>query len=201
MIDFQNNFKQSLPTYKFFSLYQEAIKKQQPIPQAVSISSYCQEKRLIDSRFVNLKYVRENEFIFFSNYKSNKAKQFESNPDLKVTMLVYWSSIDVQIRIQGVLSKLHQHESDIHYKKRSKEKNALSTSSNQSSKIEKYEDIVNKYNKTLESNNFDTRPDYWGGYSLKASYFEFWKGHENRINKREVYELEKENWNQYILEP
>lgn len=202
MIEFKVTKNQiSTPIEKLQKLYKKAVESNQILPQAVCISSIDIENDFVDSRFVNLKYVRENEFIFFSNYKSNKAKQFESNPDLKVTMLVYWSSIDAQIRIQGLLSKLHQHESDIHYKRRSKEKNALSTSSNQSSKIEKYEDVVNKYNKTLESNNFDIRPDYWGGYTLEASYFEFWKGNENRLNKREVYELEKDNWNQYILEP
>ena len=201
MIDFQNNLKQSLPTYKFFSLYKEAIKKQQPIPQAVSISSYCQDKRLIDSRFVNLKYVKDRDFIFFSNYLSKKGIQFDKSPNTQVTMVIYWNTLDVQVRIRGVIRKISSDESDQHFNKRTKQKNALSISSNQSSKIEKYEDVVNKYNKTLESNNFDIRPDYWGGYTLEASYFEFWKGNENRLNKREVYELEKDNWNQYILEP
>ena len=194
--------KNKLEPYLFFyKLLEDANNQKQDPINAICISSFNKKDNEVNSRLVNLRYLDDEEWTFFSNYKSNKAKQFESNPDLKVTMLVYWSSIDAQIRIQGLLSKLHQHESDIHYKRRSKEKNALSTSSNQSSKIEKYEDVVNKYNKTLESNNFDIRPDYWGGYTLEASYFEFWKGNENRLNKREVYELEKDNWNQYILEP
>ena len=51
-------------------------------------------------------------------------------------MLVYWSSIDAQIRIQGLLSKASSTQIRHSLQERSKEKNALSTSSNQSSKIE-----------------------------------------------------------------
>ena len=32
------------------------------------------------------------------------------------------------------------------------------------------------------------RPDFWGGYSFIPYYFEFWQGHENRLNKRHVFE-------------
>ena len=77
---------------------------------------------------------------------------------------------------------------------------SLAISSNQSSVIESYEIVKSKYNKILKEGNLQ-RPEYWGGYKLTASYFEFWKGSKNRLNKREVYELSNSKTKKYFLEP
>ena len=44
-------------------------------------------------------------------------------------------------------------------------------------------------------------PEYWGGYSFTPYYFEFWKGHESRINKREVFDQIDGVWKQSFLQP
>ena len=44
-------------------------------------------------------------------------------------------------------------------------------------------------------------PDYWGGYSFVPYYFEFWEGHQSRINKREVFEKIDNVWKHFILQP
>ena len=54
----------------------------------------------------------------------------------------------------------------------------------------------------LESQkNRQKRPDFWGGYSFKPYYFEFWKGNENRLNKREVYNFIENKWQISFLQP
>ena len=90
----------------------------------------------------------------------------------------------------------------MHFHNRSIEKNTLAISSSQSSRIESYNEVIQKYKNTLKSITPKTkRPEYWGGFSLIPYYFEFWVGHESRINKREVYESSDSNWNNYFLEP
>ena len=86
-------------------------------------------------------------------------------------------------------------------KSRSIKKNALAISSNQSKKITSYQKIIDSYKTTLNNNNLLLCPDYWGGFSFKPYSFEFWEGHNSRINKRELYELTEELWNYSILEP
>ena len=44
-------------------------------------------------------------------------------------------------------------------------------------------------------------PDFWGGYSFTPYYFEFWEGHESRLNKREVYKKSDDIWKHFILQP
>lgn len=80
-------------------------------------------------------------------------------------------------------------------------KNVLAHSSMQSKPIESYEKVLEKYDSTLKKNKFSNRPDYWGGYSFTPYYFEFWDGHESRINKREVFQKIDGVWKQSILQP
>jgi pyridoxine/pyridoxamine 5'-phosphate oxidase len=77
----------------------------------------------------------------------------------------------------------------------------LAISSNQSSVIKSYASVENEYKKTLKNKNLNICPDYWGGYSFTPYYFEFWQGHEFRLNKREAYELNNSQWMHSYLEP
>ena len=45
------------------------------------------------------------------------------------------------------------------------------------------------------------RPNFWGGYSFTPYYFEFWQGHENRLNKRHVFEQQDDEWIERFLQP
>lgn len=190
----------STPIEKLQKLYKKAVENNQILPQAVCISSIDIENDFVDSRFVNLKYVNDRDFIFFSNYLSKKGIQFDKSPNTQVTMVIYWNTLDIQVRIRGAIRKTSSNESDQHFNKRTKQKNALSISSNQSSVIDSYESVKTKYHEVLNKDNLQ-RPEYWGGYKLKASYIEFWEGSENRLNKREVFEFLDNKIKKYYLEP
>jgi pyridoxamine 5'-phosphate oxidase len=149
---------------------------------------------------VNLKYIANNEWVFFSNYHSPKANQFESHS--QVSILIYWASINTQIRMKAKIYKTSTEFSNEHFLGRTKEKNALAISSNQSQVIGSFEDVAQNFKKTLEAMTPETvRPDFWGGYSFVPYYFEFWQGHENRLNKRHVFEQQDEAWEEKLLQP
>ena len=194
------NLSSEKPYIHFQSLYNEALENDQRGIEAISVSSYSQEMSEVEARYVNLKYIVENEWIFFSNYNSPKAKQFESHS--QVSVLIFWSSINTQIRMKGLISKTSMEFSDEHFKGRTKEKNALAISSNQSQAINSFEKVAENFNKTLELMTPDTvRPDFWGGFSFTPYYFEFWKGHTNRLNKRNVFEKKDGEWVERLLQP
>ncbi len=77
MIKFINNNK-TKPYLKFQDLYKKALSANQNSIEAIAISSYDSNKKEVDSRFVNLKIVDNEKFIFFSNYCSPKSVQFNS---------------------------------------------------------------------------------------------------------------------------
>ena len=199
MIDIRNISSEE-PYTIFRNYYKKAIDSNQKCIEGVCISSMNTELNEVESRMVNLKYIIDDEWIFFSNYNSLKAQNF-SNHD-QISALFYWDSINVQIRIKAKIFKTLSKFSDAHFEKRSIEKNALSISSMQSQPIDSYKKVIKNYKNTLNNKSQDyTRPSYWGGYSFKPYYCEFWEGHESRVNKREVFIMDDKNWKYYIIQP
>ena len=193
------NISNSEPYQKLYSLYQSALSKGQQVIEAVCISSYSKDEKEVDARFVNLNCVDEDKLIFFTNYKSPKSIQFRFHNQIALTF--YWTSINVQIRIKGRVSMLDKNRSDNHFEKRDYRKNALAIASKQSQEIKTYEDFIDIYNNILANNDLKKRPDYWGGYSVLPYYFEFWEGHESRVNKRIAYNLNDKDWKSSFLQP
>ena len=66
-----------------------------------------------NSRYVLLKEVRDGQFVFYSNYQSQKGKELEKNN--KVALLFYWPSKYWSVRIQGEASKAPAAESDQYF--------------------------------------------------------------------------------------
>jgi pyridoxamine 5'-phosphate oxidase len=198
MIQF-NNLNQGIPYLLFKEKYDEAVDAGQKSIEAISISSYNTEINEVDSRFVNLKFISNNEFIFFSNYNSPKAIAFNSHN--KIAALIYWSSINVQIRMKATIKKTSNELNQKYFFNRDEEKNALAISSNQSKKIGTFDQVKENYNKSLKNEDLKECPKYWGGYSFTPYEIEFWEGNEFRLNKRNLYRKDNTNWNHFILEP
>ena len=198
MIKF-NNLSKHAPYLIFKDLYDESLKSNQKNIEAICIASYSSKNKEANARFVNLKFVNDKEFIFFSNYNSPKSKDFTENN--QITGLIYWNNINVQIRMKAFIEKTSVSFNHAYFAQRDKKKNALAISSNQSQIISSYEEVKKNFNETLDNDDLTKCPDYWGGYSFIPYYFEFWKGHESRLNKREAFLLNNENWIHSFLEP
>jgi len=198
MIIFEDMLKEK-PYLIFKALYDRASDNNQTNIEAVSISSFNKKLNEVDSRYVNLKFISNVEFIFFSNYESPKATAFNSHN--QIAALLYWSSINVQIRMKAKIKKTSNEFNQKYFFDRSEEKNALAISSSQSKPIDSYNQVKENYNRSLESDDLKKCPEYWGGYSFTPYYFEFWEGHESRINKREVFEKTDGIWKHSFLQP
>ena len=198
MIKFYN-LNQEQPYQLLKEKYDEAIAAGQKGIEAISISSYNKEIDEVDSRYVNLKFIKNDEFIFFSNYGSPKASAFSSHN--QIAALLYWPSINVQIRMRAEIKKTSKEFNQKYFFDRSEKKNALAISSKQSKLIESYSQVKENYNKSLENDDLKKCPEYWGGYSFIPYYFEFWEGHDSRINKREVFDKTDRIWKHLFLQP
>jgi pyridoxamine 5'-phosphate oxidase len=190
----------SIPYRLFKKLYDDALLKNQSGIEAIVISSYSSTTGEVDSRYVNLKYIKDNEWIFFSNYLSPKSVQFQSTN--QISAVIYWESINVQIRMKAKIKKTESIFSDEHFKSRDYDKNILAIASKQSQEIHSYQEILNKVKLTSQKNpTSNNRPSYWGGFSFEPYYFEFWEGHKSRLNKRDSYQINRGEWDHSILQP
>ena len=199
MIDIKE-ISNAAPYLRFTELYNDALKEHQKIVEAICISSYDAKNDEVESRFVNLKYISSEDWIFFTNYDSPKAIQFKEHN--QITALFFWNSTNVQIRIKALIDRTSEEFSNTHYLARSKEKNALAHSSVQSSPIDSYDDVVKNYEIAINDKDLtSSRPDNWGGFAFKPYYFEFWEGNKYRLNKREVHQKINEGWIKSFIQP
>ena len=86
MIELDRSEK-SAPYIKFYSLYDKCINQNQNHPEAIAISTYDQLNQQTDIRYVNLKYIMGDKWIFFTNYNSTKAQQIEAQKDISCYLL------------------------------------------------------------------------------------------------------------------
>lgn len=198
MIRFKN-LSSDIPFQIFKQRYNQALKADQSNIEAISISSYNAKENEVDSRFVNIKYVDDVNFIFFSNYNSPKAQAF--NTHAQISALFFWPSINIQIRMKGKITQTTSKYNQSYFKKRSKDKNALAISSKQSNTITSFNEVTKNFMKVKEESDLSDCPDYWGGFSFSPYYFEFWEGHKSRLNKRDAYSFSEGNWTHSILQP
>ena len=186
------------PYLQFKSLYDAASKTSHRNIEAACLSSISVDNRP-HSRFINIKYINDEEFIFFSNYQSSKAKDFLFNDNVALTF--YWNSTNTQIRIEGNITKLDEDRSNKHWMQRNRDKNALAISSDQSSSSINFKKIIEEYQYVLKAPGSLQRPDYWGGYLIIPNYFEFWTGHKSRLNNRKAFKINNGSWESKILQP
>ena len=198
MIIFLNKNSED-PYVELHKKYLKAVSANQKNIDAILIASYDISKKEVDSRYVNLKFIDDKKLIFFTNYDSPKSFQFKNHNQIAATF--FWESINVQIRIKAKIKKTTVDFNKKYFSQRSVNKNALAISSNQSKRIKSYSDVVKKYNEVKKSNILKECPSNWGGYEISPYYFEFWEGHESRLNKRKAYTYENKCWKMFYLEP
>ena len=119
MIEFKN-LNQETPYLLFKEKYDEAFSAGQKNIEAISIASFNKEKNEVDSRFVNLKIIDHDNFIFFSNYNSPKSLAFKSHNQVSVN--IYWPVINLQIRMKAKISKKDRSYNQAYFLKRSPKK-------------------------------------------------------------------------------
>jgi pyridoxamine 5'-phosphate oxidase len=154
----------------------------------------------IRQRFVLLKGVSEDGFVFFTNYNSDKAAALARNP--RSSMLFPWNELDRQVSVSGKVEKIAESESDAYFAARPRASQIAAWTSQQSQPIVSRGALEAQYQATLE--RFDggdvPRPPHWGGFKLVPERIEFWQGGEDRLHDRFVYQYTND-WNRSRLQP
>ncbi len=188
------------PFVQFNQWWEEAIASNIDEVNAMTLATVGQDGKP-SARIVLLKGINENGFHFFTNYESHKAKDIDANNN--VALIIFWKELERQIRIEGIAQKLTETESDSYYYSRPIDSQIGAWASPQSNVIsnrnileENVEAIQDKFKKEKI-----TRPNFWGGYTVKPSVIEFWQGRSNRLHDRLQYSKQEDSWKIERLAP
>lgn len=189
------------PVGLFADWLEEAVGSQLLDPKAMVISTVSKEGKP-SSRVVYNRGITEDGFKFYTNYESRKGNDLENNPNVSVN--VFWPEMERQIRMEGVVTKLSELESDEYFAERPRESQIGAWASAQSKLVKnrvELQELVETFKKRFENQDVP-RPNNWGGYFIKANYFEFWQGRPARLHDRIVFEKKSDGkWNKYRVAP
>lgn len=171
----------------------EAVEARIPEPTAMALATSTPTGRP-SIRMVLLKEIDDKGLVFFTNYESYKARQLEENPF--AALVFFWPELERQVRIEGYVEKVSKEISDKYFGERPEGSKIGAWISEQSKIIESRVQLEMKtaeyYSKFRNSDI--PRPDFWGGYRIIPSMFEFWQGRESRLHDRIRYQLNNKNW-------
>lgn len=143
--------------------------------------------------------MKEDGFVFFSNYNSNKGHQIDETG--KAGMVFFWPELQRQVNIQGSVIKTSKEVSDDYFYSRPIESQIGALASNQSNVINSREELEEKIKQIENSSTKIERPEHWGGYKIIPSRIEFWQGRANRLHDRILFNLMDGKWIKNRLSP
>jgi len=152
-------------------------------PNAVTLATVDADGRP-DARIVLLKGGDERGFLFFTNYRSAKARVLEGYPN--AALVFYWDAMGRQVRVRGRTERLPVEESDAYFESRPRGSRVGAWASEQSMPIGDRDALEARYHE-VEAEFADAevpRPPHWGGFLLRPLEVEFWSEGTWRLHDR-----------------
>ncbi len=174
------------PFKQFEIWFSEALASEIPEPNAMVLSTVAADGKPTQ-RTVLLKIIDEAGLVFFTNYESRKASQIELNQ--QVSILFPWYSLQRQVEVSGVASKVSTVESMKYFALRPRGSQLGAWVSKQSSTVSNRNLLQEKFTQIKKqfARGEIPMPPAWGGFRIKPSRFEFWQGGKDRLHDRLEY--------------
>ena len=188
------------PYKQFLRWFEEASKYEERNVNGMTLATASAEG-YPSARIVLLKGVEEG-FLFYTNYRSRKGEELETNP--RAALVFWWPTLNRQVRAEGIIEKVSPETSDAYFASRPLGSQIGAAASPQSGIIESREELearVAEIESSITPDHPLPRPAEWGGYRLVAESIEFWQGRVNRLHDRLHYRLEEEEWQIERLAP
>jgi pyridoxamine 5'-phosphate oxidase len=186
------------PIEQFKIWLREAVNSSVLEPNAFTLAT-VDINSLPNARVVLLKEI-DYGFVFYTNYLSAKGKEIYENQ--KAAACFLWLELERQVRVQGVVEKIEEEQSDAYFYSRPLDSQIGAVVSDQSSELSSRKEIEEKFEYYRQNPTLIKRPAHWGGYRIIPETLEFWQGRESRLHDRVKYILQDQFlWVKKMLQP
>jgi pyridoxamine 5'-phosphate oxidase len=187
------------PIAQFERWLNEAIAAKLPEPNAMTLATVGAAGRP-STRVVLIKGVDERGIVWYTNYQSRKGRELDAHP--QAALQFHWVELERVVRIEGLVSKVDDAESDAYFASRPLDSRIGAWASPQSEVITSRAVLVTQAAKVAARHGLHPpRPPHWGGFRLAPDYFEFWQGRRSRLHDRLRYRLIDGRWLRDRLAP
>lgn len=164
-----------------------------PEPNAMTVAT-VNDKGFPSARILLLKEIRDQGFIFYTNYQSRKGEDIMATG--KAAVVFWWEPLRRQIRIEGDISKIDEVDSKAYFSSRPRGSQIGAWVSEQSSVIDSREELDSKLDAYIAQFGDEPipKPPHWGGYIVNPSCIEFWQGGERRLHDRIRFRRNNDAW-------
>jgi len=189
------------PIPKFKNWWQEALVESPLQQQSAVCISTIDEHGFPAGRFVDLKSVSDDGFVFCSYLDSAKGRQIAHNP--KTAMTIWWDHVGYQVRVIGSAQLITAAQADGFWQSRSRSAQLVTSTFAQSAPLAAERDLVTRLQQasTRLADQAITRPDNWGGYCIEPVAIEFLTFRDSRLHLRELFKYQGEGWTKQLLQP
>jgi pyridoxamine 5'-phosphate oxidase len=189
------------PIVQFRRWFTEAEQAEILEPNAMTLATATADGRP-SARIVLLKGLSEAGFVFFTDYRSRKARELEANPH--AALAFHWGELERQVRVVGRVERIPASESMAYFLSRPVGSQVGAWASLQSALLEDRSLLMDRVGELVK--HFTTTPiswpTHWGGYRIAPDEVEFWQGRPNRLHDRIHYTLHPESgWQRVRLSP
>ena len=187
------------PVQQFDQWLGEAVAAQVPEPNAMTLATVGSDLKP-STRIVLVKGYDARGLVFYTNYESRKGQELAGNP--YAALQFHWVELERVVRIEGVVEKTSDAESDAYYDSRPLDSRIGAWASPQSQVISGRGVLV--ANAARYGAQFllkPPRPPHWGGYRLVPTEWQFWQGRKSRLHDRLRYRQDGGAWVRERLAP
>ena len=188
------------PFKQFAVWFDQAVDSGIAEPNGFSLCTVSPESKPTQ-RTVLMKSYDEKGFVFYTNHHSRKGKQLSENHC--VSMLFPWYELHRQINVEGVVSRIDDQRSFEYFNSRPVGSQIGAWASRQSETIESRQ-VLEQQICQIEEKFKDQEiplPEFWGGYQIAPTRFEFWQGRTHRLHDRIIYTKNDSQWDISRLSP
>ena len=176
------------PLAQFTAWFDEAVTAGVTEPNAMTLATVGPEGRP-STRIVLMKGFDAHGVVFYTNYRSRKARELEAHPF--VALQFHWVELERVVRIEGRAERTTPAESDAYFASRPVGSRIGAWASPQSEVIANREVLVSNADAaSARYGGNPPRPEYWGGYRVVPEAWEFRQGRTSRLHDRLRYRLD-----------